>query len=99
MLPVGQIFAKGLAANETKNRRTDKPSRSEFGDQRMKKLLSMPVIISLTLILMFSVGARGQQQTAKLQAAPVTTVTVDGSEAMFTTMCALLASGYEADVN
>ena len=35
----------------------------------------------------------------KLESAPVTTVTVDGSEAMFTTMCALLASGYEADVS
>jgi len=34
-----------------------------------------------------------------MQRAPVTTVTVDGSEAMFTTMCALLASGFEADVS
>src|SRR5258708_6529883 len=66
----------------------------------MKKLLSIPVIISLSLMLMFSVGSRSQQQTVpKLQAAPVTTVTVDGSEAMFTTMCALLASGFEADVS
>ena len=31
--------------------------------------------------------------------APVTNVTVDGSEAMFATMCALYASGYEGDVN
>jgi tetratricopeptide (TPR) repeat protein len=31
--------------------------------------------------------------------APVTNVTVDGSEAMFTTMCALLAAGFEADVS
>src|SRR5216683_1053962 len=100
MLPVDRIFAQGLAANETKNQKNDKPSRSEFGDRRMKKLLSIPVIISLSLMLMFSVGALGQQQTVpKLQVAPVTTVTVDGSEAMFTTMCALLASGYEADVS
>lgn len=35
----------------------------------------------------------------KTQIAPATTVTVDGSEAMFTVMCALLASGFEADVN
>src|SRR6476646_3159728 len=35
----------------------------------------------------------------KMQAAPAPTVTVDGSEAMFTTMCALLASGFEADVS
>src|SRR6267154_686637 len=100
MLAVGWVFAQGLAANETKNRRTEKPSRSEFGDQRMKKLLSIPVTISLSLTLMFPVGARGQQPTVpKLQPAPATTVTVDGSEAMFTTMCALLASGYEADVS
>jgi hypothetical protein len=33
------------------------------------------------------------------QVAPATTVTVDGSEAMFTVMCALLASGYEANMN
>lgn len=30
---------------------------------------------------------------------PPTSVTVDGSEAMFTTMCALLAAGFEADVS
>lgn len=31
--------------------------------------------------------------------APPTNVTVDGDEAMFTTMCALLAAGFEADVS
>jgi hypothetical protein len=46
------------------------------------------------------VGTRAQKETVpKLQAAPATTVTVDGSEAMFTTMCALMASGYEANVS
>jgi len=39
------------------------------------------------------------QARPRWQAAPATTVTVDGSEAMFTVMCALLASGFEADVN
>jgi tetratricopeptide (TPR) repeat protein len=33
------------------------------------------------------------------RASPVTNVTVDGNEAMFTTMCALLAAGFEADVS
>jgi hypothetical protein len=33
------------------------------------------------------------------ETAPETRVTVDGSEAMFTTMCALLAAGFEADVS
>src|SRR5262245_4281947 len=36
---------------------------------------------------------------SKWQAAPATTVTVDGSETMFVVMCALLAAGFEADVN
>src|SRR5580704_4925555 len=31
--------------------------------------------------------------------APATNITVDGSEAMFTTMCALLAAGFESQVN
>src|SRR5215467_3738983 len=39
------------------------------------------------------------QPRPRWQTAPATTVTVDGSEAMFTVMCALLASGFEADVN
>jgi tetratricopeptide (TPR) repeat protein len=33
------------------------------------------------------------------RAAPVTNVTVDGNEAMFATMCALLAAGFEANVS
>src|SRR3984893_18558314 len=34
-----------------------------------------------------------------LHEAPATNITVDGSEAMFATMCALLAAGFEADVS
>src|SRR3984893_2322716 len=34
-----------------------------------------------------------------LHEAPATNISVDGSEAMFTTMCALLAAGFEADVS
>jgi hypothetical protein len=53
-------------------------------------------------------GSKAGQQTpgvvstpgrARSQAAPVTNVTVDGNEAMFTTMCALLAAGFEAHVS
>src|SRR5215510_977245 len=36
---------------------------------------------------------------AKWEKLPETRVTVDGSEAMFTTMCALLAAGFQADVS
>src|SRR6202048_239155 len=38
-------------------------------------------------------------QGPRLRASPVTSVSVDGNEAMFTTMCALLAAGFEADVS
>jgi tetratricopeptide (TPR) repeat protein len=37
--------------------------------------------------------------TSRLRASTVTNVTVDGNEAMFTTMCALLAAGFESDVS
>jgi tetratricopeptide (TPR) repeat protein len=36
---------------------------------------------------------------SRLRPSPATNVSVDGSEAMFTTMCALLASGFESDVS
>lgn len=39
-------------------------------------------------------GARPQRQMA-----PATAITVDASQQMFTTMCALLASGFEADIS
>ncbi|GAC1661730.1 MAG: hypothetical protein NVS9B4_14380 [Candidatus Acidiferrum sp.] len=39
------------------------------------------------------------QPRARSHNAPQTAITVDASEAMFTTMCALLASGFESDVN
>jgi hypothetical protein len=42
--------------------------------------------------------APGPQARLGLRDAPVTNVSVDGSEAMFTTMCALLAAGFEANV-
>jgi tetratricopeptide (TPR) repeat protein len=49
------------------------------------------------------VGVHGQnaaaRRTPQRETIPATRVTVDGSEAMFTTMCALLAAGFEADVS
>src|SRR5690349_4681838 len=39
------------------------------------------------------------QRPLRWEKVPETRITVDGSEAMFTTMCALLAAGYEADVS
>src|SRR6266446_6047355 len=39
------------------------------------------------------------QPQLRTRTAPQSTVSVDGSEAMFTTMCALLAAGFESNVN
>src|SRR5580658_11285694 len=44
-------------------------------------------------------GAQVPLPPAPRQSAPVTNVSVDGSEAMFTTMCALLAAGFESNVS
>src|ERR1700738_4241369 len=38
-------------------------------------------------------------QGPRLRASPVTSVSVDGNEAMFSTMCPLLAAGFESDVS
>jgi tetratricopeptide (TPR) repeat protein len=58
---------------------------------------------SLLLVLgVLAMGARAQApppQRPHPQVAPVTNVTVDGNEAMFTVMCALYASGFEGDVS
>jgi hypothetical protein len=60
-------------------------------------------IVALVMIVVAGWPGAAQAQVPlpqqKPQHAPVTTVTVDGSEAMFTVMCALLASGFEADMN
>ncbi|HVO56529.1 MAG TPA: tetratricopeptide repeat protein [Dongiaceae bacterium] len=66
----------------------------------MKKILWVAAV-GASVILAAGGVARGQQRppAPKMVPAPVTTVTVDGSEAMFTTMCALLAAGFEEDVS
>jgi len=74
--------------------------RATFATNRMRKAFSTTAVF-LCVFLLSPVAARSQQPLPppRTQRAPVTTVTVDGSEAMFTTMCALLASGFEADVS
>jgi hypothetical protein len=74
--------------------------QSHFATNRMRKFpWTSTVFLCATLLLPALAGSQQRQPSPKLQAAPATTVTVDGSEAMFTTMCALLASGFEADVS
>jgi len=55
------------------------------------------IVAALTLPL--AASAQTPLPRPRPQTVPVTNVTVDGSEAMFTTMCALLAAGFEADVS
>ena len=66
----------------------------------MRRFLWSPgIFLCAGLLLPSFASCQQRPPSRKLQPAPVTTVTVDGSEAMFTTMCALLASGFEADVS
>jgi hypothetical protein len=56
-------------------------------------------VLCVVAALPLAAGAQTPLPRPRPQTAPVTNVTVDGSEAMFTTMCALLAAGFEADVS
>jgi len=55
--------------------------------------------VSTTLPLAALAQKAAPPPPMKWEKVPETRVTVDGSEAMFTTMCALLAAGYEANVS
>jgi len=59
----------------------------------------LAIVLSAALALPGAAQKQEPLPQRRPQTAPVTTVTVDGSEAMFTVMCALLASGFESDVN
>ena len=67
----------------------------------MPKKISDKICVIL-LVVAFSAGVcRGQAPITrpKPKAAPATAATVDTSEAMFATMCALYAAGFEGDMN
>ena len=57
----------------------------------------------LVMLGVFVSAAQAQRpapvQRPQRQVAPVTNVNVDGSEAMFTTMCALYVAGFEGDIS
>ncbi len=65
----------------------------------MKKTLLIAAVALVSLICSSPSSAQAQQPRPKTQNAPPSPVTVDGSEAMFSTMCAMLAAGFEADVS
>jgi len=58
-------------------------------------------LCAAAVFLLGPLAASGQMPLppAPRRAAPTTNITVDGSEAMFTTMCALLAAGFESNVS
>ena len=72
-----------------------------------KSLLHLTLLLSCWAVV-WPAPANGQAQAPpknapapgpRLRPSPITNVTVDGSESMFTTMCALLAAGFESDVS
>lgn len=73
--------------------------RNPFAANRMKKTFWIATIVVLSLFASCALPAQQALPRPRTQTAPATTVTVDGSEAMFTTMCAMLAAGFEADVS
>ena len=58
-------------------------------------------LCAAAVCLLGPLAARGQLPLppAPRKAAPVTNISVDGNEAMFATMCALLAAGFESNVS
>jgi hypothetical protein len=57
------------------------------------------VILFALTVCAGSARAQAPTQRPRIQAAPASASTIDGSEAMFATMCALYAAGYESDVS
>src|SRR5260370_28231601 len=72
-----------------------------------KSVLHLPVLLCCSVVVWPATSnaqAQAPPQNAsgagpRLRTGPITNVSVDGSEAMFTTMCALLAAGFESDVS
>jgi hypothetical protein len=56
-------------------------------------------ILCAAALLVLAAPAQVKTPRARSSEAPASNVAVDGNEAMFTTMCALLAAGFEADVS
>ena len=71
--------------------------------ERMIRKISEALSVILLLLVVCADGAYGQASAVPAPRAkalaPTTTATIDTSEAMFATMCALYASGYEGNVS
>src|ERR1700740_979973 len=75
---------------------TDAPNRQPMPRKMSEKICVM--LLALAACAGFA-QAQAPIQRQRPKAAPATASTIDGSEAMFTTMCALYADGYEGDVS
>jgi hypothetical protein len=69
--------------------------------EKMPRKTSNKICVALLLLTFFAAASYAQAPVPlpKPRPAPATATTIDTSEAMFTTMCALYAAGYEGDVN
>jgi len=68
---------------------------NQFGQKAMVALCAAVVF----LLVPSAANAQAPARPSTWQKAPPSQVTVNGSEQMFTTMCALLAAGFEANVS
>jgi hypothetical protein len=84
--PARRPFAQGTAAPDK---------------QGMNGKVSGKIWVVLMAVVCLAAMARAQAPLPrpKPQPAPVTTATIDVSEPMFATMCALYAAGYESDIS
>jgi tetratricopeptide (TPR) repeat protein len=73
---------------------------AEFMTKRFRRIAVAGLCVALVFLLEARpAGAQVPLPPAPRQSAPVTNINVTSSEAMFTTMCALLAAGFESNVS
>jgi hypothetical protein len=81
------------------SRQLERETAAEFMTKQTRRKL-FAGLCAAAVFLLGPLAVNGQMPLPEQhRTAPVTNITVDGSEAMFTTMCALLAAGFEANVS
>src|SRR6266478_2161945 len=79
--------------------------RMRTAARRMKQSTKTIVLVALSAAMALPLAGQAPDPApspaarSRQRAAPPSAVTVDGSEAMFTTMCALVAAGFESNVS
>jgi hypothetical protein len=97
---------QGIIFRVPRERRTETNSPDGNCGESVKRSMQRWVVAGLCASAIAPGFLRAQTTPPSSQAPPPRTraavrsnITVDGSEAMFTTMCALLAAGFEADIS